>query len=56
MAKLTKQLMIKISPEMETGIDKALSSFLKKTGEPITKAEFIRRILDAEIKNHKTSK
>lgn len=46
MAKLTTQLLIKISPELDVQIDEAFKKHLKKTGEYITKSEFLRRIIE----------
>lgn len=49
MAKLSKQLMIKVSPKLFNDITKSFSKYLKQTGDPITKAEYIRKILEKEI-------
>jgi hypothetical protein len=48
MAKLTTQLLIKITPELNERIEGAFKKHLKRTGEYITKSEFIRRILERE--------
>jgi hypothetical protein len=47
MQKLTKQILLKISPELNKSIDVAFSQYLKNTGEYITKAEFIRRAVES---------
>lgn len=47
MQKLTKQILLKITPELNKSIDVAFSQYLKNTGEYITKAEFIRRSVEA---------
>lgn len=46
MPELTKQILLKMMPELEETIENAFSEYLKLTGDPITKAEYIRRILD----------
>lgn len=51
MAKLDKQILLKISPELNEKIDKAFGQFLKNTGKYITKAEFIRRAIEKECLN-----
>lgn len=46
---LSKQILLKISPELANTIDVAFSEHLKATGDiTITKAEYIRRILQKE--------
>lgn len=50
MAKLTKQLLIKIAPELDERIEEAFKKHLKKTGEYITKSEFLRRIIEGGCK------
>lgn len=45
MPELTKQILLKISPELDDLIDQGLSLRLKEFGKPITKSEFIRQIL-----------
>jgi hypothetical protein len=42
---LTKQYLIRLSPELDEMIDEAFSKHLKKTGEYIAKSEFVRRLL-----------
>lgn len=51
MAELTKQILLKISPELDDLIDRGLSLRLKEFGEPISKSEFIRQILISACPN-----
>jgi hypothetical protein len=46
MPKLSKQILLKLSPKLDSLIDLALSKRLKITGIPITKSEFIRQLLE----------
>jgi predicted DNA-binding protein len=50
MKKLTKQYLLKMSPELIELIDAAFSEFLKETGQYITKAEYVRNILETHCK------
>jgi hypothetical protein len=50
MPEKTKQLLLKMMPELEETIDNAFSEYLKLTGNSITKAEYIRRILNQKCK------
>ena len=43
--KMTEQYLIRVSPELIEIIDAAFTKHLKKTGEYLTKSEFVRRIL-----------
>jgi hypothetical protein len=43
--KLTEQYLLRMTPELMGLIDAAFSKYLKETGKYITKAEFIRNIL-----------
>jgi hypothetical protein len=45
---LTKQLLIRISPELDELITQAFSKHLKETGEYISRSDYIRRILQAQ--------
>jgi predicted DNA-binding protein len=44
----TKQLLLKMTPELMQKINDAFSVYLKKTGVYKTKAEFIRNILETQ--------
>lgn len=46
--KKTKQLVLRLSPELMKTIDDALSAYLKRKGIPTTKAEFVRDILETQ--------
>lgn len=46
--RFTQQLLLKMTPELEEAIDRSFTKHLKKTGEYITKSEFVRRILEKE--------
>lgn len=48
MKKLSVQYLLKMTPELMALIDNAFSTHLKKTGEYITKAEYIRKILEKQ--------
>jgi hypothetical protein len=48
MPTLTKQILLKVSPELDDLIDQAFSKHLKDTGEYITRSDFIRRMLIAQ--------
>ncbi len=50
MSKLTKQFLFKMSPELEELINKSFCEYLKQSGIPTTKAEFIRNILEEKCK------
>jgi hypothetical protein len=52
MKKLTVQYLLKMTPELMRLIDTAFSEFLKKTGEYITKAEYVRRVLEFQCKSY----
>jgi hypothetical protein len=43
---LSKQILLKMSPELRDLVDQAFSKHLKETGEYITRSDFIRRILE----------
>lgn len=45
---MTKQYLLKMTPELMTLIDASFSAYLKKTGKYITKAEYIRGILETQ--------
>lgn len=45
---MTKQYLLKMTPELMKMIDEAFSVYLKQTGKYITKAEYIRNILEAQ--------
>jgi len=44
----TKQLILRITPELSKTINDAFFVYLKKTGKYITKAEYIRGILETQ--------
>jgi Arc/MetJ-type ribon-helix-helix transcriptional regulator len=46
MQTLTKQILVRISAELDALIDQTFSKHLKETGEYITKSDYIRRALD----------
>ena len=46
--KKTKQLILRITPELSQKIDAAFFAYLKKTEKYITKAEYIRDILETQ--------
>jgi hypothetical protein len=48
MSVLSKQILLKVSPELDDLIDRAFSKHLKKTGEYITRSDYIRRILQEQ--------
>lgn len=48
MEKLSKQYLLKMKPDLMNTIDMAFSKFLKATGKYITKAEFMRGILETQ--------
>jgi hypothetical protein len=48
MPTLSKQIVIKVSPELDELITQAFSKHLKETGEYISRSDYIRRILQAE--------
>jgi Arc/MetJ-type ribon-helix-helix transcriptional regulator len=48
MSNLTKQILLKVSPELDDLIDQAFSKHLKKTGEYLTRSDYIRRILQKQ--------
>ena len=50
MKKLSVQYLLKMTPELMALINNAFSIHLKKTGEYITKAEYIRNILETQSK------
>lgn len=43
--KFTKQLMLKMTNEQEKVIDVAFIAYLQATGEPITRSEYVRRLI-----------
>jgi hypothetical protein len=45
---MTKQYLLKMTPGLMTKIEEAFSKHLKKTGQYMSKAEFIRSILDKQ--------
>lgn len=48
MSKLTQQLLLKMTPELNALIDKAFEQYLKQTGKYITRAEFIRGLIEQQ--------
>ena len=48
MKKKTKQLVLRLTPELMKTIDEAFFMFLKKTNKYITKAEYIRSLLEKQ--------
>jgi hypothetical protein len=46
--KLSEQYLLKLTPSLVQLIDDAFSQYLKKTGKYISRAEFIRNILQAQ--------
>jgi hypothetical protein len=50
MKKKTKQLVLRLTPELMKMIDEAFFLYLKKTNKYITKAEYIRAILETQCK------
>jgi hypothetical protein len=46
--KLSEQYLLRVSPILVALIDEAFSKHLKKTGEYISKSEFIRNILQTQ--------
>lgn len=48
MPTLSKQIVIKVSPELDELITQAFSKHLKETGEYISRSDYIRRILQAQ--------
>jgi len=48
MPTLSKQLVLKISPELDELITQAFSKHLKETGEYISRSDYIRRILQEQ--------
>jgi Arc/MetJ-type ribon-helix-helix transcriptional regulator len=46
MQTLTKQILVRISAELNELIDRTFSQHLKDTGEYLTKSDYIRRALD----------
>lgn len=47
---LSEQILLKLSPELSDLINKAFTNHLKKTGEYISRAEFVRRMIEAQSK------
>lgn len=45
---LSKQIVIKVSPELDKLITKAFSKHLKETGEYLSRSDYIRRILQTQ--------
>jgi Arc/MetJ-type ribon-helix-helix transcriptional regulator len=46
MPTLTKQILLKVSPELSDLIDKTFSQHLKDTGEYISRSDYIRRAIE----------
>ena len=53
---LSKQILLKISPEINDLIDKAFTKHLKATGEYISRSDFIRRMIVAQCETGLKSK
>lgn len=47
MSKLSNQLLIKVSPELDSLIDQAYVKHISKTNKHITKSEFVRTVLNS---------
>jgi len=48
MSALNKQLLIRVSDELDELITRAYSKHLEKTGEHITRSDYVRKILEEQ--------
>ena len=48
MSALNKQLLIRVSDELDELITRAYSKYLGETGEHITRSDYVRRVIEAQ--------
>jgi len=49
MRKLTKQILLRLSPETDELIDRCFSMHLRSTGAYISRSDFVRSILEEQL-------